>query len=389
VTRFRFFEPNDEVETGQHLRALQAIDELWQRFSRVSQQRAATWLPSLRTFVQAELPDLGLEVRDLANSRALYVLALGGSEFAPLAEKCLQRAPRIAGWEFRASREPCAAEQSLAFISTDYQRDLSRARAKVGVGRGHGLEIVIASETFVGLDREQDLDVASELVLRLLGDSVFDTWISHISTLQAPKPSPLKLLGADSQRLPLSITELSPSVNAGLRGIEAELPDEPCHRNCERADWVMFECSPDDGALARRAPDLLMACTMRPEMLKWYLQGGEFSSARFSRQAERFCYLKLTEREGTLAERAEKRVTLEEQIDRWLVPGAMGCVVGGGSGTEYQYIYLALTQLEAAIAVLRRHLPVQLSEPAWLLFCDSEWSREWLALGDRTLPAPL
>jgi hypothetical protein len=123
-------------------------------------------------------------------------------------------------------------------------------------------------------------------------------------------------------------------------------------------------------------------------MLKWHLQGGEFSSRRFSRCGEHFCYLALAGGDDIQAA-AEQRVGLEEQIDRWLVPGGLGCVVGAGPGRNFQYIQLALTDLEHAIALLSHKLETLKPTGAWLRFCDSEWQQEWIGFGNARPPADL
>jgi hypothetical protein len=363
---------------------MNAIDAFWQRFRQVSGRRASSWVSELRQQLAAVAPQLGLEVREGA-TRTLHVLPVMGTEHSPLAGAFVERAPQLAGWDFRTEREPLELADALLSTKNDCQVDLSRARARVGVGRGHGLELVVASEHFVGLDRDEDLDAVHHLLLQVLGDRLMNHWVCNVSTTVQQRPSLLPLLGADSQRLPLDLKELAPSVRAAVRGIEQGLPEQPCHTDCERADWVMFDCA-EDLEVAENAPqsDLLMASTMRPEMLKWHLQGGEFSSARFSRYQEHFCYLQLQSVQN-LQDASAERIELEEQIDRWLVPGRLGCVVGAGPGRHSQYIQLALTQLEASIAVLAKKLG-QRSEPSWLLFCDSEWRHEWVGFGQAGRP---
>src|SRR5690606_6615237 len=125
------------------------------------------------------------------------------------------------------------------------------------------------------------------------------------------------------------------------------LPEHPCHVDCERAEWAMFEVE----RLERAGDDLpqsdlVVASSMRPEMLKCHLEAGSFASARFSRCGETFCYLKVRLPGEGLEQRIEARVHLEQVLDRALVPGRLGCVVGTGMGSEFAYLVFALTQLE-------------------------------------------
>lgn len=382
MTRYRFFQPSDDLETGVYLRQMNAIEAFWQRFRHVSGRRASTWISELRGELGKVAPELGLEVRETnAEQRSLYVLPVAGTEHTPLALAFTERAPELSGWHYAVEREGVDLESGLSATRKDTGLDLSRSRVRVGVGRGHGLEVVLASEHFRAPDQDSDLDAAHQLCNQLLGDRLLNHWVSNVSTLPQPRPSPLRLLGADKQLLPLDVHELRPSVEAAVRGIEQGLPDQPCHANCEHADWVMFDCAAEhEGAAEGPAHDLMMACTMRPEMLKWHLQGGDFSSRRFSRFGEQFCYLKLRSGEDIQAA-AERRVELEEQLDRWLVPGRLGCVVGAGPGRHFQYIQLALTDLQHAITLLQRQLETAYPPGGWLLFCDSEWRHEWIDFG--------
>jgi hypothetical protein len=389
--RCRFFSPTDDGETGRYLRLLEAIDGFWRQFLRVSDQRAATWVAGLRLALEQAAPGLGLEWRALPNGQKLYILPVAGAAYTPLAELFVERAPARRDWAFACAREPLPLGQCLSQALRDFERDLSTARLRVGVGRGHALEIVVACEQFSGAGDEAGLEAAHGLLATALGDQLFERWVSAVSILSQPRSGPLRLVGDGAQRLPLCLEELVPSVHAAVRGVQAGLPEQPCHTHCETADWVLFdltrpadaegaEALPTDSSGSAPQSDLFTASSMRPEMLKWFLEGGEFASERFSRCQERFCYLKLR-LPGDLGQRVQQRMELEEAIDRWLVPGRLGCVVGSGAGQDFQYIHLALTELEAALALLQRRFEAE--QPmvrAKLFFCDSEWRQEWLQI---------
>jgi hypothetical protein len=111
------------------------------------------------------------------------------------------------------------------------------------------------------------------------------------------------------------------------------------------------------------------------------LQGSPFRSQRFSRHGETFAYVKYVGVERESESRLSERIALEDALNRALVPGALGCVIGGGLGLHYGYVDLALCDLDHAPELMRRVLSaVHLRGPAWLLFCDSPWQQEWLAL---------
>jgi hypothetical protein len=170
---------------------------------------------------------------------------------------------------------------------------------------------------------------------------------------------------------------------------------------CEGAEWVLFEIgdlrpqetqaaaevnSADDDPLPQA--DLLMTTTMCPEMLRCFLNGSPFSSGRFSRCAEEFCYLKLTLPGASVDERVAQRIAIEEVLDYSLVPGRLGCVVGSGIGAEYMYIQLSLQNVEAALPLITRRVKeAGAGKQSWLLFCDTSFSDEWVGMWEDS-PSP-
>lgn len=388
--RIRFFSPENEAETGETLRRIASIDEFWVEFAHTARRLdgkadTAAWMAHLRAALAAVEPGLGLEItQEPDGTRTAYLLAVGGLHLLPLAQLVCDRAPQVVPWVIETARPPSALDAALEIVARDWGKNLATASARVGVGRGHAVEIVVASEHFESSEDPAGLDAANCLVSRLLGDSVFDTWVQNVSITVQPRPSLLRVVGGQTSRLPLDITQLAPSVAAAVQGVTDGLPEEPCHVNCERADWVMFELpatdaeSDGDGSLQG---DLVLATTMCPEMLKCFLSEGLFASERFSRCGEMFCYLELDFGEALAEEKVERRLQLEELLDRALVPGRLGCVVGSGLGTKFVYIHLALTQVAAAIELVCRRIGAQrLPGSARLLFCDEQLRDEWVAV---------
>jgi hypothetical protein len=250
------------------------------------------------------------------------------------------------------------------------------------VGRGHALDVVIASEHFASSRDERGLDAALSLLGSLLGDDVFEHWVQEVNITPQARANPLRLVGEQSGWLPLALQELADSVEAAVRGIRGGLPEHPCHVDCERAEWAMFELG-QDGEPSEQVqhPDIFVATSMRPEMLRCHLSGSHFHSPRFSAHGEVFCGLRYTPTEAEMNARADRRIEVEMQLDRALVPGRLGCVVGSGMGTRYVYVYLALQQLEPALQLAGRRLrDLDLPKDARFFFLDSAWRHEWLGV---------
>jgi hypothetical protein len=402
-----------EAETAQFLETVSLIDAFWRSFRRGCRDAPGLWLPRLRAQLSEIAPGLGLELRaGDAGTETLCLVPLDGPSVLPLAELMAERAPCVVPWVVQVGREPLSLNQVLACVHRDHGYDLTHARARVGVGRGHLIEVMIAHQDFAGAVDERAAVAAEALVQGVMGDRAYDQWIHQVQATAAPRHTTpqrggLRLVGEGSSALPLGIAELVDSIEAAGRGVLLGLPERPCHEFCEKAAWVMFELDADDGeehSLAtsgafpsRPQADLRTASTMCPEMLKSFLSGAPFASARFSRNQERFCYLQLKSAESSDAVRQEQRTTLEDELDPLLVPGRLGCVVGAGLGTHFAYIYLALQNVESAVPLLRRAVQGALPSAtsgatgqqsgAWLMFCDDEWRHEWVSLlGERPPP---
>jgi hypothetical protein len=384
--RIRFFDPCNDEETGQYSQRLARIDGFWKEFQRINPQPSGAGLKHVRTALSQVHDGLGAELSvHHDHTASLHVLPLGGVYLRSLADLLVQRAPKRMPWLFEAARPALPLARCLAIVAQDFGLDLSSARCRVGLGRGHLISVVIASHLFGASENEAAERAANEFTARLMGDHDFEDWVSEVSVVGAPRPGPLRLVGADEQQLPLRVTELQAALVAARASVTAALPDYALHTFCERADWVLFEF---DGAVdAPVQPDLLTAATMCPEMLKCFLSDEPFASQRFSKHGERFCYLKLT-LPGSFEERTERRAHIEETLNLALVPGQLGCVIGVGVGREYVYLDLALVNLDAALKLIRKKLAqLKVSRESWLLFCDDEWRTEWIGIYDDT-PVP-
>src|SRR5262249_15564683 len=146
--------------------------------------------------------------------------------------------------------------------------------------------------------------------------------------------------------------------------------------------WIEVDLKPkkQDDYLHRY--DLLTALTCAPDMWRNAHSGDLFWSGRFSRSSEVFCYLKM-DRGGPIRRAAVgDRNKAEDALNAGLRPGRLGCVIGGGSGRRYDYIDLALTDVRAAVSVIREVLARSALETrrGWLQFFDHALGAEWVGL---------
>jgi hypothetical protein len=152
----------------------------------------------------------------------------------------------------------------------------------------------------------------------------------------------------------------------------AGLPAAPFSELAGSEDWTMLESTPEPRADYAAQDDLVLAATRAPEMLKCFLEGRPFSSARFSRHGELFAYLKIDHLELEGGRRLNERTRVEDALDAALRRTRLGAVVGNGLGLRYSYVDFALLDAARAaevVAELGRRL--DLPRRSWLLFCDS------------------
>lgn len=262
--------------------------------------------------------------------------------------------------------------------------DLSQARARVGIGRGHLLEVVLQAAGFGSGVDDGALDAANLLLPRLVGDRVFDDWIAAVDVAPlARAPGGLRLIAARGEDAAptIPIDELPAAVQAARDGAEASLPLLPYHAFCERAEWTLLEAGPSRRPASARLPDVPLLSTMVPEAAKCLLEGQRFSSCRFSRHGESFVLASLLLEGGDPEARLALRVELEERLDRALAPGGFGCVVGAGLGSRHAHLLLALPALDAGLDALARALRrLGADRDARLWPCDSRLAYEWVGV---------
>lgn len=290
---------------------------------------------------------------------------------------------RFAARKLTATSGATPVEGALEAVLRETGLDLAGARARLGFARGHLLEVVVLSAAFPSGTDDAALDAAGLLVARLIGDARFEDWIGAVEVAPAPRPGSLRVL-ADGGRAPssppsLSLAEVEPAVTAAIRGLEAELPAVPYHALRGRAGWTLLEAEPAPAEDYPLQDDLVLMSTLLPEAMKCFLQGAPFSSCRFSRHEERIFYVKVDGESRDVDARFALRVKLEEALDRALVPGGLGCVVGAGLGLRYVYVVLALARVDAALETASAALRVEgVGRRSWVLPCDTRWAKDFV-----------
>jgi hypothetical protein len=383
--RWRFAAEGYPAETDERARVRDAIGAWWVEFGRKTPDLEAQFtgkaewdLPAwVNHHLGAIAPGLMWEFGPGVLTRhRLVITPESQRHLRPLVDEILRLAPRIPDWEFYPYRLAESYEMALATVEARTGGDLSRCLFVAQPGAGNLVDLTFFLPSFTDEDTDRGpLFVACET---LLGEETLDTWIGQIS---------VKKRGWLSRGQPLEA--LREGVEAAIRQIRSTLPDRPCFETSVDADWSLFELKPDALDDCPGQADMYVGGTMLPEMWKSVHGGAPFSSARFSRHGETFCYVKIDGSEGLEGTRFADRSEVEDALDEALVPERLGCHVGGGTGRRYSYVDLALTDLERGCEVVRRVLREgNITRRCWIQFFDDVWSHEWIGIHEDA-PPPL
>jgi hypothetical protein len=392
--RIRFAVPNSPEATA--VRELGArADEF---FAVAIERLGRASLPADRAAVER---DLASALRRVSSGVLLEVVSVEGqgarivlspaddAGLEPLIASVLGRAPAASGVEFVRYRSESDASSALAEVRDRFDVDLTDARVRIGFSRGHLLEVVVRSTAFSSAADGPGLDAANFLVLRLVGDELFDDWVGAVDVAPAPREGPLRLLSApEPGERGLALDEVLPAVEAAIRGVYAELPSAPYRTLSDQASWTLLEADPGAEIDYAAQDDVALKSTVIPEAMKCFLERGRFSSKRFSRHGECIAYVKTDAIDETADSRHELRVRLEEALGKMLGAG-LGCVVGAGLGVRYVYIDVALENVEHGITAMRETLRrLEIDHRSWILFCDGSLAHEWVGVWEDTPPPP-
>ena len=149
----------------------------------------------------------------------------------------------------------------------------------------------------------------------------------------------------------------------------------------------MYRLHPDESAVQFVGrDDLYVASTYRKDLWLAIHGGSLFFDHRFTRRGDVFCYIKLTHGGD---ESQVDRTKFEREVDDALRAESLGGVFASGAGLKHHYIDLALTDLTAAMRIVRDVLrKCGAPRQTWVLFFDDRLSLEWIGLEADT-PAPL
>jgi hypothetical protein len=387
--RWIFADPANQAEMAYRNRTFGAIDAWWRAFQRKTTdldalfRRKSEWdLPQwMHDHLGAVDPGLmweyGAAVRE--EGHRLVITPEQRKWLRPVVRSLLERAPKIAGWEFYPHRLPEDVPMAIQMVEARVGVNITGALVSASVAPGRKVDVEFSFPQQPGLDEQTANSAAFVATETLMGEFVLDTWIGGISVAD----------GQSGQR-PLPMERAQATVGALVRSIQEQLPAAKMHDISIGDDWMNVELSPEEADDYPGRQDLIVASTQSIDLFRAAHSGTIFTSSCHSRFGELFCYLKLDGIDVPRDRFVEFRSHIEDALNPALIQSKVGCGIGGGSGIRYSYIDLALTDVNQAVPIIRQVLAAQRAPlRSWLLFFDDDLSREWVGVYATTPEPPM
>ena len=291
----------------------------------------------------------------------------------------IKKAPDLEDWEFYAYRQPETFELAKITVEGRTGAPLANLYFIGEKNRFNQIDIIFILPNGTS---EEEINKAHQqgfiLLETLLGEEVLDKWIGAIEIDTKLPP--------DNKHKPLS--ELSSWWADSLNSIKDALPDKPLYQAANKQNWTLFELKPQQKEEYYQQQDIFLGKSMYKALWQNAHSGRNFSSERFSKHGEIFCYVKIDGREKLNEERFKDKGDIEDALESEFLKSKVGCIMGGGTGLHYSYIDLALIDLEKGIETVKYALRKgNITKKAWILFFDSELISEWIGIWDDS-PAP-
>lgn len=392
--RWRFADDATESERKFREQATEKFDTFWNTFERNLSIIRSDDLDKCAEFLRSELAKIDARLMwelspEIDDERRFVITPEANFFLHPMVEAMLKRAPNISGFRFMAYREPVESHNIEGLVVAKTGRWIPDLQIAAQRTDRNSIDLSFTSSEFRGKDKPEDLNYCFVLSEILFGQRFLEYWIGNIHardrgllyklrSMMGRKPtSDLQSLDVNQARN--SIIQVQESITNSLRAQPICKAEPPL---VDRTGGGVFTWKSET---ARR-----MTCsTMEPQIIVGLNPPPQcFSSERYSRCGETFCYLKFDGSAMTVTDDSPDRGQMEEAFDLALREAAVGCVTGGGWGPIFNFIDFALADVDKAVPVLRQtSKALGLPKQTWLRFLDSSLAQEWIGMYQDT-PEP-
>ena len=405
--RLKYIFPSSPAEDEARRKLEARIDHWWQDFAARAKDLPQAFRGKLKfdftTWTQNHIHDIHPEIMwefgpGVRGGERLAISAEANFVLQPLVDLILERAPAIPNWTFVPYRPAVGMKWAEMYVKArtglKLRTGANAYRIKVSTGHYNKIDLAIYSAKYSEARHNEELKMAGTAVQYLLGEEFFYNWLGALSI------SKLSVMQTFFGRGLVSLPLLKPRVDALMTTLRDQLYPAPMWKggwqkifNGEPPDktgrqkvGTAFKLSPKQCDVYPRRTDECLAVSAAEKIWEATHLDPEFSSRRFSRHSELFCYLKID-----MTGIAEKtyQSDIEKKLGDLLCQAQAGCVLGGGTGYVYSYIDLALSDVRASIDPIRTCFrEMNLTHKAWLLFFDKELAEEWVGVAEDTPEPP-
>jgi hypothetical protein len=384
--RWKFGGKGDKEYQAYRAEMSRRIDDWWKAFARdegkivASFKKGSDW--DLPRWMAEHLHAIDERIMweygpGLKGGHRLVITPESDRFLRPLVSTILERAPKIAGWEFYPYRLAEDFGEARAMLKARDLMPIDATKVRATPGKNHLVDLHFHSPDYAGPEDREALNsvfIASEVIL---GEEMLDTWIGRLTVTKEK----------DGEAW-VGLDRMKAVVEQEIARIRDRLPDKPAGKLPDDTKWTLWNLKPQKEEDYSEQEDLFVGRSMLPDMWTAAHSDCDFTSTRFTKFGELFCYVKLDGSVDLPGEKFPDKAAIEDALDRALKASGAGAVVGGGTGLRYSYVDLALTDPEKGIQqvvdVLRKGNVVKRT---WILFFDDIYSAEWVGIWDDS-PAP-
>src|SRR5262245_38612685 len=218
--RWLYADPNNPEEAASVREKIAAIDHWWQAFQKkqssiegLFKRKSSFNLPkfmedSLQAIDPRLMWEFGAAVRQPGHR--LVITPESQRWLRPMVRTILERAPKLAGWEFYPYRLAEPPEMVIETVKARVGQDISGAVIDASVAPGRKIDLRFAFPNQPELEEETALQAAFVATETLMGEQVLDNWIGQIGVLEGESLAVAR---------PLPLARAQATVAALIRGL--------------------------------------------------------------------------------------------------------------------------------------------------------------------------
>lgn len=289
--------------------------------------------------------------------------ASGHDEVVPICKCLVAKAPKIKNWQFSSSMQPLLPAAIAGEFKRRKGRDPIQFEASVSISPKNKLDVIFTSPEF-GNDEADNVEACRALSEFSVGEENDDLWLGTIT------PKNGSLMGQFN--CANNAQQYAKAFNEKKKELLASLPGTPYFKqDLSKTEEVNFS--------GKKRLSMKTALKKLAETLG---AGGRFHDVQFSKNGERFAYLKVPNAKDLQS--IGQVEALGKELDAELRKAQAGCVFGVGiESPDIIYLDIALADLEKATPVLKSFSEShKLAHDTALRFYDCVWRNEWVGMFD-------